>query len=558
VSLPAQFGLFEAREELPTPETTATSGHVLRPYQVQAVAAARAALEENRSTLIVAATGTGKTAMFSEIARDWPGRVLMLAHRDELVQQGAHRLRQQTGRRVGIEKAEQYADVGAEIVVASVQTLCRDDRLARFGPDGFGLVIADEAHHYVAKSYRKILDYFATAKVLGVTATPDRGDRLALGQVFDSVASVYDIEDAIKDGFLCGIRATTVYCEDMSLEHVKTTAGDLNQGDLDAVMSTEKMLHEVAKPTIELAGGRRTLVFTTSVANAHRLAEVFCRYNPESARAVDGGMNLDVRRQVLADHQTGRFQFLVNVGIATEGYDDPAISCVVIGRPTKSRALYAQMCGRGTRIYPGKADLLILDMVGQAGRHKLVSAADILAGRYPDEVTELAKRKLAKEPGQDVRVALASAEEQIEREKIEAARRSAARAKVKYSTSTVNPFGVLGIHDPGNAGEWGGQFGTKPASEKQLQVLQKMKVPIPDNLSSTQASQLIGTLFKRRDKGLCTFGQIKVLKKFGYNTSSMSFESARRLIDAIAANGWKRVPLSVGTAAAERIPGEEG
>ncbi len=559
MTLPAQGNLFYRREELPPPPPiAAVPGLSLRPYQVQAVTAALEQLVENRSTIIVAATGTGKTAMFGEIARSWPGRVLVLAHRDELIQQGATRLRTQAGRRVGIEKADQYADVGAEIVVASVQTLCRDDRLARFGPNGFGLVIADEAHHYVAKSYKKILDYFTAAKVLGVTATPDRGDRLALGQVFDSVAMVYDIEDAIKDGYLCQIRATSVWCEDMSLENVKTTAGDLNQGDLDAVMSTEKVLHEVAKPTIELAGGRRTLVFTTSVENAHRLAEVFCRYKPESARSVDGVMPMEQRRRVLADHQAGRFQYLVNVGIATEGYDDPAISCVAIGRPTRSRALFCQMVGRGTRLSPGKEDLLVLDFVGQAGRHKLVSAADILAGRYPDDVVELAKQKIAKEPGTNVRDAIAEAEEQIEREKAEAARRAAAKAKVNYSTSSVDPFGVLEIHDPGGAGEWGGQFGTKPASEKQIGVLQKLKVPIPDNCTSTQATRLIGHLFDRRDQGLCTFAQSKCLKRYGYDTKNMSFVTAGRLMTAIAANGWKRVPLQQSEALGTRTVGEEG
>ena len=524
--------MFAKRE----PETIAQPEQTLRPYQLEAVTRIQDELKENRSTLLVAATGTGKTQIFSEVVRRWNGRCLVLAHRDELIQQASRRLSQYTGRQVDVEQADAVAYVrGKDTVVASVQTLSRAGRLNRFPVDAFGLVVVDEAHHAPAETYRRILDHFSAAKVVGVTATPDRADRMALGQTFDSVAYVYDIEDAIRDGWLCPIRVTMVQLDTLDVAGVRTTAGDLNQGDLDAVMAIEENLHGVVTPTMELAEKRRTLVFTTSVHNAHRMAEIFNRHRPECARAVDGGTPPDERRRIFSDHQEGRFQFLVNVGIATEGYDDPAISCVVMGRPTKSRALYAQMAGRGTRIMPGKSDLLILDFVGNAGRHALVTAHNILAGRHPEDVVERAKRIAKKKPGMDVKQALDEAEAELAAEK-----RRAVRAKVNYRTREVDPFAVLDV-DKSDFERFEGEFGKKMPTDKQIETLGKFKVPIPEGLSRRGASKLLDQIFKRLDEGACSFKQAAILLKYGYDTN-VSFQTASGIIDALAKNRWKRPP----------------
>lgn len=549
------------RRSLGEPEP---AGIELRPYQQEACDRIDETLGRARSTLLVMATGTGKTTVFSEVIRRRAGRCLVLAHRDELIRQAAKRIGAQTGRTISIEKAEERAG-RTQVVVASIQTLaqgreeaargpdglvlynpdgtCKTEtvyrRLTRFRPDEFDLVVVDEAHHAVADSYRRVLTHFADAKILGVTATPDRADELAMGAVFDEVAFQYEIADAIRDGWLCPVRARQVQCDAIDLTGVKTVAGDLNAGQLDDVMKTERALHQVAKPTIEQAGERRTLVFTTSVENAHRLAEVFCRYRPDCARAVDGGTDPVTRRRVLADHQAGRFQFLVNVGVLTEGYDDPQVACVAMGRPTKSRALYAQMAGRGTRIAPGKEDLLLLDFVGNSGKHALVSALDVLAGKHPDEVVEKAKKLLLEEPGADARAVLDKAAAQLEAEekrREEAKRRAAGRAKVAYSTKDVDPFRVLGLRDPG---EYGSRFGDAPATENQIAQLNKMRIPVTEGLTKRGASRIIGEQFRRRREGLCTFGQAKVLQKRGYDTSAMTFEDARALMDALAFNGWR-------------------
>lgn len=479
---------------------------------------------------------------------------LLQAGRREPADQGLHRGGRRQPRGAGTSGAG--PEEGGVLVWARVDGVARLEPGSPGGAAVYNLevdgahtyfangVLVHNCHHAVADSYRRVIDWFAPAKVLGVTATPDRADEQAMGQVFDDVAFIYEINDAIADGFLCPIKAVQVQCDAIDLREVKTVAGDLDAGQLDDVMATETALHQVAKPTMELAGGRRTLVFTTSVANAHRLAEVFCRYKPDCARAVDGAMDQVARRRVLADHQAGRFQYLINVGVLTEGYDDPAVACVAMGRPTKSRALYAQMAGRGTRIAPGKADLLLLDFVGNSGRHALISAVDILAGKHSDDVVERAKEKVAKEPGTDPRAALEAAAAELaaekERQRVEAERRRGVKVqKVGFTTNQVDPFAVLGVRDPA---EYGSRFGDAVASDAQVQLLQRMKLPVTEGMTKRQASKLIGEVFRRRKADLCTFGQARALGRYGYDTSKMTFHEARNLMDQLAANGWKRLP----------------
>lgn len=514
----------------------------LRPYQIDAVEAIRAQLAAQRSTLLVMATGLGKTQVFGAVTAGWPkpGRVLVIAHREELLDQARKRLMAMTGEYVDLEQAEFRAS-GARIVVGSIQTLSRPKRLERFPQDAFELVIVDEAHHAVASTYKRVLDWFEHARILGVTATPDRQDEKAMGQVFETVAYKREIEDGIRDGFLCPIRVTQVQVDAIDLAAVRTTAGDLNQGDLDAVMSVEEVLHGVVKPTMELAGERRTIVFTTSVANAHRMAEIFSRYRNGCARAVDGETPTDIRRGTLAAHKRGDFQFLVNVGVLTEGYDDPGVACVAMARPTKSRALYAQCAGRGLRIHPGKVDCLLLDFSGNSGRHRLVSALDILAGKYTDDEVKAAKEIAEKTPGIDAQEALEKAksdlaEKQRKEAEREAARRAAVKAKkVAYTARTVNPFAVMGVADPEATRDWQAPL----ADGAQLDRLAKYGFDIPDRCTSAQAETLIRKAKQRRAQGFCTYKQARTLGKRGFDTSTMKFETASDLITAFVQNGWR-------------------
>ena len=545
-----------------TPAEPVTAPHGLRPYQEEAVRAIQRELEGNRSTLAVLPTGSGKTRILTEVAqRRKTDRILVLAHRDELLQQAVERFGRDCDEKIGLDKAEDFAG-DQRIVIGSIQTVSMPSRLERFAPGRFDLVMVDECHHSPSTTYRRVLDYFSEAKVLGVTATPDRADEKAMGQVFDSVAFLYEIEDAINDGYLCDVRCSRIEIAGLDLSNVKTVAGDLNQGELDAVMAVEEVLLGVADATIREAGKRRTLLFTTSVANADKLAEILNRHREGCAMAVNGKTELDRRRGILKAHRSGDYQFLVNCALTTEGYDDPAIACVAMARPTKSRAFYTQCVGRGLRILDGKPDCLILDFCGNSGRHKLASALDVLGGRYTEEEEEIAQELVKKNPGMKARDAIDQAHAQAEREKAmaeEAAHRAAIKAHAIYVKQDVNPFGVFHLNVDRER-ELAERFGGKIASDKQMKLLEKLKIPLPSGCTSQLASKLISTAFVRRDKHLATFSQLKTLQKYGINEINIGFSRASELIDAIARGGWK--PLSFSRLDAilgrERVPGEEG
>ncbi len=526
----------------------------MRPYQEEAIAAVIKDLETSRATLCQMATGLGKTVVFSEIIRRWGSRCLVIAHRDELIQQAAKALERATGRWPQVEQAGSVAHPrGSEHVIASIQTLCQPRRLERFARDAFGLVVVDEVHHGVAPTYRRVLNHFADAKLLGLTATPDRADNEALGQILDSVAFQYDLPDAIRDGWLARPVLRSVKVETMDFSQLHTVAGDFNQGELDTLMAREQNLHAVARPAVELSGDRKTIVFTTSVANAHRLAEIIDRYaGVGAAVAVDGKMDVDDRRRHLARFAEGQHRFLVNVGIATEGYDCPAVACIVMGRPTKSRSLYSQMIGRGTRggvncPVPGKTDCLVLDFVGNAGRHDIVSAADVLGGEYSDE--EIARTKAELEQSDeplDFEEAARRAKEKhealkakLEAEERERKKRQSVTVQVSYSIHEVNPF----VHFDVKRDYRMERYGQNPATEAQLGALKRMMgnhaKDLPPNLSKHEASRMLAKFADRAAGKLATYSQLKLLMKYGFDARGWSFENASKAITKIKDNGWQ-------------------
>jgi len=471
---------------------------------------------------MVKPTGTGKTVVFCHVAQRFieHGRVLILAHREELIFQAAEKVERILGRKPAIEMAEFRSHEGpmfrkADVVVSSIQTQNagrNGRRMSRFDPAEFSLVIVDEAHHVTADSYQRVLDHYLqnpNIKVLGCTATPDRHDEEVLGQIFDSVCFDYGILDAITDGWLVPIRQQFIHVEDLDFSAVRTTAGDLNGADLAAVMEEESAVHGIADPTFRLADGRRTLAFAASVVHAETLTEIFNRHKPESARIVTGRTPKDERRGMFSDYAEDRFQFLCNVGVATEGFDSPGIQVVSVARPTKSRALYAQCIGRGTRPLTGVVDglpdaqarrraiaasakrgLTVLDFVGNSGRHKLITTAEILGGHYPDEVVERAKRTIARiGVAADVTAVLddTARQEQAERKQRERLRRRHIVGKARYQASDVDPFGVLDI-EPRREPGW--HKGRKP-SQKMVALLGKFGIDKADALSFHQAHELI-------------------------------------------------------------------
>jgi len=571
--------LFAPREEPadhPPPELLEPEGdYRLRPYQEEAVAGVERELEENRGTLALLATGLGKTQIACEIIRRQRGRCLFVAHRDELIQQAATRIEQIVGGWPDIEKADSRALAqGDNHVVASIQTISRPGRLERFDPGEFDLIVVDEVHHGTAKTYRRVLNYFEGAKILGLTATPDRADKEALGQILDSVAYQYEINDAIGDGWLCPIKMRSVHVESLDFSKVHTVAGDFNQGELDTVMALEENLHAVAAPAVECAGDRKTLVFTTSVHNAQRLAEIIDRYtSPGRACVVHGKTPTDERRAILKRFSRGEHQYFVNVGIATEGYDEPGIACVVMGRPTKSRSLYVQMLGRGTRggprcPVPGKQDLLVLDFVGNAGRHDIVCTADVLGGKLGDRQLELAKeivRKADRPMSMDEATELAKKKEEAERkrraEEAQRKKRQGITADVQYSIAEPNPYVSLGVRRD----HLYSRYGYAQASEKMHAGLgkwmKKYASDLPVDISQHEGRRLLQAFAARAKRKLCTYSQMRALGKRGYDARQWSFKQASSVLSMLAANGWRRPAdgrVERILRAAEREPGEEG
>lgn len=353
---------------------------VLREYQSDAIAAIiEAANQGCRRQLGVAGVGAGKTIIFVSLAAKLGLRTLILAHRDELITQAAQKVRMVwPDADLGIVKAERR-DYGAQdVIVASIQSLS-PARLSHMGQ--FGLVIADEAHHCSSASWTRALSTLRAGEangplLLGVTATPDRADGKGLDSHFDKIVFNYDLLWLIREGYLVDIRAVEVQMKNLRLENVKVRHGDYADGELGAAMTAANAPWWIVKSWREHAAGKKTLVFMPTVENAEDVAAEF-NANGIRAASVSGTTHIDERRKILRDFSSGRIQVLTNVGVATEGYDEPSIECVVMGRPTKSRGLFVQCVGRGVRLHPGKSELLLLDVTSTSATLDLCSVADL-------------------------------------------------------------------------------------------------------------------------------------------------------------------------------------
>lgn len=525
----------------------------LRWYQREAVDAVLRAFESgDRSTLVVKATGLGKTQTFCAVAKHWPGSVLVLAHRKELVDQAAERLEQMTGEFVEIEQGELRAGRHARLVCASVDSIRQQKRLDRHGADRFDLVIVDEAHHYVATTYRKPLEFFANAKILGVTATPDRGDEKALGRLFDSVSYVFDISEGVQQGYLVPLRGRAVNVEALDISGVDTVAGDLVAAQLDEAMLSA--VEGVVRKTLELEPGRQGLAFFPGVRSAELAAERFNALAPGSACFVSGATPPDDRKRIMADFKAGRYRYLCNCQVATEGFDAPSASLIIQARPTKSRAFYAQTVGRGTRVLPGtvdhlegkglaaqrrdavrgsrKPDCMILDFVGNSGKHVLVTPEDLLGGLYEDDEVKRAKEIAKAEPGSDVGENLQRA-----RHELRAIAAKLKSGKVQSEVRDFDPFSTFNM-------EWSDETRysrySAPATKRQLSVLKQRGIEEQDlqGISKKAARQLIAECDRRRKDGLATYRQLRQLKKWGVARDDVPFGRAREAIDYIVSTGW--------------------
>ncbi|HZK38337.1 MAG TPA: DEAD/DEAH box helicase family protein [Clostridia bacterium] len=486
---------------------------------------------------------TGKTIVFSKLAEKrvrYGDRVLILAHRGELLEQAADKMAQATGLGCAVEKAEETClDSWFRVVVGSVQSLMREERLNQFSQDFFDVVIVDEAHHALADSYQRVLNHFTDAKVLGVTATPDRGDMRNLGQYFESLAYEYTLPKAIKDGYLSPIKAQTIPLK-LDLTAVRQQAGDFSTRDLGTAL--DPYLYQIADEMAKYCMDRRTLVFLPLIATSQKFTEIL---NSKGFDAAEVNGESKDRTEILTDFENGKYNVLCNSMLLTEGYDHPEIDCIVVLRPTKIRSLYSQMVGRGTRLHPDKDHLLLLDFLWHTERHELCHPAHLIS-----ENEEIARKMTENIEEAGCPIDLEEAQTQAQGDVI--ADREAALAKqLKEMRSRkrklVDPLQFEMSIQAEDLSSYVPMFGWQmsPPSNSQLSALEKYGI-FPDEVDNAgKASLLLDRLNIRRIEGLTTPKQIRFLESRGFNhVGTWDFDAASKLINRIAANGW-RVPRNI-------------
>lgn len=516
----------------------------LRPYQEEA----RQKVQEEwkngkKRTLLVLPTGTGKTIVFSKIIEDRVKkgeRVLVIAHRGELLEQASDKLYKSTGLKTATEKAEQTS-LGSfyRVVVGSVQTMQREKRLNQFPPEYFDTIVIDEAHHAISDGYQRVLSHFEDANVLGVTATPDRGDMRNLGSYFESLAYEYGLAEAIKSGYLSPIKALTIPLK-LDLSNVKQQAGDFSTKDLGTAL--DPYLEQIAEEMKKQCFNRKTVAFLPLVKTSQKFRDILNKHGFKAAEV--NGESAD-REQILKDYEEGKYNVLCNSMLLTEGWDCPSVDCVIVLRPTKVRALYSQMVGRGTRLAPGKKELLLLDFLWHTERHELCHPANLIA---TDEAVAKKMTENIEELGApiDLEQAEQQAKEDVALEREESLAKQLSEMK-RRKRKLVDPLQFEMSIQASDLTDYVPSFGWQmsPPTDKQVKALEKWGI-FPDEIENAgKAEMLINRLVKRRDAGLSTPKQIRFLENRGFqHVGTWQFEAATKLINRIAANGW-RIPHGI-------------
>lgn len=519
----------------------------LRPYQETARDAILSAWDEGyQKTLLVLPTGCGKTVVFASVTENQVRkghRVLIMAHRGELLTQAADKLKAASGLDSVLEKAES-SSLGSfiPVTVGSVQSLAQEKRLARFPRDYFQDIIVDEAHHCLSDSYQRVLEHFPNANILGVTATPDRGDMKNLGEYFDSKAYEYTMPEAIRQGYLSPVKAQLIPLE-LDIGNVGISNGDYSVGEVGNAL--EPYLGKIAQEMKKYCHDRKTVVFLPLIATSQK----FCRMlNEVGLRAAEVNGNSDDRAQVLTDFEAGKYDVLCNSMLLTEGWDCPSVDCIVVLRPTKVRSLYQQMVGRGMRLYPGKENLLLLDFFWLTSRHDLCKPSALIS--KDEKIAQMIDLQMAKGANG---IDLIEAEEQAEldvlaeREEALAKQLAEMRGRKRKLVDPIQYALSIAAEDltnyvPTFAWEMA------PASQKQLEFLERRGI-LPDTVENAGlASVLIDRLKRRQDEGLATPKQIRLLERYGFRqVGTWQFDQASALISRLASNSW-RVPYGMSPA----------
>lgn len=519
----------------------------LRPYQKEAKEAIFEQWDSGVSkTLLVLPTGCGKTVVFAKVTEECVrqgDRVLILAHRGELLEQAADKLMKTTGLGCALEKAESSCQGSwFRVVVGSVQTLMREKRLNSFDPFYFNTIIIDEAHHCISDSYQRVLQHFPHAHVLGVTATPDRGDMRNLGAYFESLAYEYTLPKAIKEGYLSPIKALTIPLK-IDMSSVSVQAGDFKASEIGTTL--DPYLQGIAEEMQKYCMDKKTVVFLPLVKTSQKFRDLLNQYG---FRAAEVNGDSQDRAEILKDFDAGKYNVLCNSMLLTEGWDCPSVNCIVVLRPTKVRSLYCQMVGRGTRLSPetGKDHLLLLDFLWHTERHELCHPASLICEN--EEVAQQMTENLEKKAGMpvDLEEAEQKASEDVVAQREEALAKQLSEMK-KRKKKLVDPLQFEMSIQAEDLSSYVPSFGWEmgPPSEKQKKTLEKLGI-MPDEIENAgKAEKILDRLNKRRTEGLTTPKQIRFLESRGFeHVGTWQFETAKNLIDRIAANGW-RVPMDI-------------
>lgn len=543
-----------------------------RDYQAEAHAAILRDLEEVQFTSAVWATGLGKTRLASGvISARQPGRALFLAHKRKLVHQAAKEITRWTGLECDVEMGDERAArhdwfKKCPVVVTSVQTQYAGKGSRLFDPKDFSTLIIDELHHFIGTpAFQGVVEHYMRGnpnlKIIGLTATPKRTDEAALGRLVQRVSHVYEIQPAVRDGWLVYPRQQFVPVSGLDYSHVRATAGRLSESDLAAVLEAEEIEQGMIQPILELSWGvpryslktlpvdqwgeflrshgkpRQSVIFCASIKQAETFSNIINRAVPETAKSICEKTPEEEREKIYRDFASGKIHHVANVDILGEGYDNPSIEFVFMATITNSLIRYTQRIGRGTRTLPGVIDgkltvqerlaaiaasakpiLSVIDFAGNSGKHKLISTVDILGGNYSDEAQERAVKK-AKDKDElvDMVALLNEAEAELlkeaaDRKRQEEARKARVVAKSNYSTREVDPFDIYQVA-PTRARAW--DTG-KQLSLRQREVLKSDGLN-PDAYDYPTAKQLIDLHFARKERGLCSFKAAVKLKKAGQN-----------------------------------------
>lgn len=557
----------------------------LRPYQSDAIKAVteKWETEHEHEALIVIPTGGGKTVIFCQITQDElnkGGRVLILAHRNKLLQQAQDKL-SKFGILSNIEKGKDCSD--APVIISTVQTYSKESRLLECPPDMYSLIIIDECHHAASKTYQKILDHFTGAKLLGVTATPERSDRKDIEQVFGPAVFQYYFIDAIEDGFLTPILVRQAALS-IDLSEVDKSCGDFVAASLGNCL--EYYLDAIASEILALTHERKKiLIFLPLVSLAQKMTNVLkergvsCEYVSGDRKESD---------DILEDFENGKYQVICNAMLLTEGYDCPSIDCIVNLRPTHSSSLYTQIVGRGTRLFPGKENMLLVDFLWQDnGKGILRSDELLLKEKYEflaesNEEKEVLKEVLEKDldtdkdllkVGRDTEAsfvnALAEARWKKAQEKITKAQKECPLGNIRinypyqdrqdrlvrfyydpHEVDANNHYRLLGLEINSYAAidfkcsEYTISRHEERPTERQLEYIKELDNGFPTDCVyyKDQASMIIDILSKRNSgygAKNATYKQTDLLERKGFRgIGKLKFYQAIDLIKQLAANEY--------------------